>query len=151
MASGNHQRPPAQLQASIPLSFRGRIFLAQCTLYSRMQEWCIYGIIYHYTPSFLSNPMVKFSGPNYMITNQLPNPSPILKEDPLAISAWQFPGGYQKTIQGSQPPGFAGVGLSFSHQDYSKGNSQRLSIFSIIVKASSTKNSLDNSIGPYRL
>ncbi|MBW0474191.1 hypothetical protein O181_013906 [Austropuccinia psidii MF-1] len=27
-------------------------------------------------------------------------------------SVWQFPGGYQKTIQGPQPPGPAGVGLS---------------------------------------
>ncbi|MBW0552985.1 hypothetical protein O181_092700 [Austropuccinia psidii MF-1] len=37
-----------------------------------------------------------------------------------------------------------------SHQDYSKDNSQRLSITSIIVKKSSTQHSLDNSIGPYR-
>ncbi|MBW0580843.1 hypothetical protein O181_120558 [Austropuccinia psidii MF-1] len=49
-------------------------------------------------------------------------------------SVWKFPGGYQKTIQGSQPSGPAGVGLSFSHQEYFKGNSQRLSIISIIVK-----------------
>ncbi|MBW0573465.1 hypothetical protein O181_113180 [Austropuccinia psidii MF-1] len=94
--------------------------------------------------------MVTFSGPNYIIPNQVPNPSPILKEDISAISVWKLPGGYQRTIQGSQPPGPAGVGLSFSHQDYFKGNSQRLSIFSIIVKASSTQHSLDNSIGPYR-
>ncbi|MBW0494934.1 hypothetical protein O181_034649 [Austropuccinia psidii MF-1] len=37
-----------------------------------------------------------------------------------------------------------------SHQDYSKGNSQRLLIISIIFKATSTQNSLHNSIGPYR-
>ncbi|MBW0502794.1 hypothetical protein O181_042509 [Austropuccinia psidii MF-1] len=37
-----------------------------------------------------------------------------------------------------------------SHQDYSKGNSQRLSIISIIVKGESTQKSLDNSIGTYR-
>ncbi|MBW0560479.1 hypothetical protein O181_100194 [Austropuccinia psidii MF-1] len=47
-----------------------------------------------------------------MIPNQVPNPSPISKEDPSAISVWQFPCGYQKTIQGPQPPGPAGVGLS---------------------------------------
>ncbi|MBW0463460.1 hypothetical protein O181_003175 [Austropuccinia psidii MF-1] len=148
MASGNHQRPPAQLQAKIPPSFRGRFFLSQCTLYSRIQEWCIYGRIYHYALFLLRNPIMTFPGPNYMIPNQVPNPSPILKEDLSAIPAWQFPGSYQKTIQGSQPPGPAGVGLSFSHQDYSKGNSQRLSIFSVIVKASSTQHFLDNSIGP---
>ncbi|MBW0486810.1 hypothetical protein O181_026525 [Austropuccinia psidii MF-1] len=55
------------------------------------------------------------------------------EEGHLSYSVWQFPCGYQKTIQGPQPPGLAGVGLSFSHQDYFKGNSQRLSIFSIIV------------------
>ncbi|MBW0532434.1 hypothetical protein O181_072149 [Austropuccinia psidii MF-1] len=35
-----------------------------------------------------------------------------LKEDVFSYSVWQFPGGYQKTIQGPQPPGPAGVGLS---------------------------------------
>ncbi|MBW0488382.1 hypothetical protein O181_028097 [Austropuccinia psidii MF-1] len=29
------------------------------------QEWCIYGIIYHYAPFLLSNPMVELSYPNY--------------------------------------------------------------------------------------
>ncbi|MBW0561435.1 hypothetical protein O181_101150 [Austropuccinia psidii MF-1] len=92
--------------------FQGRLFLSQCTPYSRIQEWCIYRIIYHYAPFLLRNPMVTFSGPNYMIQNEVPNPSPILKEDLSAISVWQFPGDYQKTIWGPQPPGPAGVGLS---------------------------------------
>ncbi|MBW0588400.1 hypothetical protein O181_128115 [Austropuccinia psidii MF-1] len=52
---------------------------------SRIQEWCKYGIIYHYAPFFLSNTMVMFSGPNYVIHNQVPNPSPISKEDFSAI------------------------------------------------------------------
>ncbi|MBW0481193.1 hypothetical protein O181_020908 [Austropuccinia psidii MF-1] len=82
MASGNHQRPPAQLPESFPLIIRGRLLLPQCALYSRIQEWCIYGIIYHYEPFFLSNPMVNFSGPN-----QVPNSSPILKEDLSAIQS----------------------------------------------------------------
>ncbi|MBW0594252.1 hypothetical protein O181_133967 [Austropuccinia psidii MF-1] len=30
----------------------------------------------------------------------------------FSYSVWQFPGGYQQTIQGPQPPGPAGVGLS---------------------------------------
>ncbi|MBW0493281.1 hypothetical protein O181_032996 [Austropuccinia psidii MF-1] len=30
----------------------------------------------------------------------------------FSYSIWQFPGGYQKTIQGPQPPGSAGLGLS---------------------------------------
>ncbi|MBW0587722.1 hypothetical protein O181_127437 [Austropuccinia psidii MF-1] len=56
--------------------------------------------------------MVTFSGPNYIIPNQVPNPSPISKEDCSAISVLKFPEGYQKTTQGPQPPGPAGVGLS---------------------------------------
>ncbi|MBW0579232.1 hypothetical protein O181_118947 [Austropuccinia psidii MF-1] len=87
MASDNHQRQPAQLRASIPLKFRGRLFLTQCTPYSRIQEWCIYDIIYHYAPFFLSNPMVTLSGPNYVIPNQVPNPSSISKEDVSAIQS----------------------------------------------------------------
>ncbi|MBW0570100.1 hypothetical protein O181_109815 [Austropuccinia psidii MF-1] len=68
----------------------------------------------------------------------------------FSYSVWKFPGGYQKIIQGPQPPGPTEVGLSFYHQDYSKGNSQSLSIFSIIFKESRTQNSLENSNGPYR-
>ncbi|MBW0499240.1 hypothetical protein O181_038955 [Austropuccinia psidii MF-1] len=80
-------KPPDQLQSRIPLKLRGRLFLPQCTPYSRIQEWCIYGIIYHYAPFFLRNPMVKFSGPNYLIPDQVPNPSPIWKEDVSAIQS----------------------------------------------------------------
>ncbi|MBW0583165.1 hypothetical protein O181_122880 [Austropuccinia psidii MF-1] len=86
MAPGNHQRPPDQLQARIPLKFRQSLF-TQCTPHSRIQEWCIYGIIYHYSPFLLSHPMVMFSGPNYMIPNQVPNPSPILKDNFSAIQS----------------------------------------------------------------
>ncbi|MBW0542110.1 hypothetical protein O181_081825 [Austropuccinia psidii MF-1] len=81
MASVSHQRPPAQLQEWIPLKFRGRLSLPQCTPHSRIQEWCIYGIIYHYAPFLLRNSMVTFSGPNYVIPDQVPNTSPISKED----------------------------------------------------------------------
>ncbi|MBW0563140.1 hypothetical protein O181_102855 [Austropuccinia psidii MF-1] len=59
-------------------------FNALCT---QDQEWCMYGIIYHYAPFFLSNPMVTLSGPNYITPNQVPNPSPILKEDFSAIQS----------------------------------------------------------------
>ncbi|MBW0527690.1 hypothetical protein O181_067405 [Austropuccinia psidii MF-1] len=87
MASGNHQKPPALLQSRIPLSYRRRLFLPQFTPYSRIQEWCIYGIMYHYAPFFLSNPMVTFSGPNYVIPKQVPNSSPFSKEDVPAIQS----------------------------------------------------------------
>ncbi|MBW0567818.1 hypothetical protein O181_107533 [Austropuccinia psidii MF-1] len=72
MASGNPQRPPAKLKSTLPLSSRGRFPIPPCTLHSRMQDWCIYGIIYHYAPFLLSNPMVMFSGPNSIILNQGP-------------------------------------------------------------------------------
>ncbi|MBW0466564.1 hypothetical protein O181_006279 [Austropuccinia psidii MF-1] len=87
MASGKHQKPPDQLQEKIPLQLRGRLLLPQCTPYSRIQEWCIYGIIYHYEPFLLSNEMVTLSGPNYVTPNQVQNPSQILKEDISAIQS----------------------------------------------------------------
>ncbi|MBW0530401.1 hypothetical protein O181_070116 [Austropuccinia psidii MF-1] len=36
-----------------------------------------------------------------------------LKEDSFSYPVRQFPGGYQKTICGPQPPGPVGIGLSF--------------------------------------
>ncbi|MBW0561406.1 hypothetical protein O181_101121 [Austropuccinia psidii MF-1] len=129
---------------------QGNTFLSSMHSILNDQQWCIYGIMHHYAPFLLSNPMVTLSGPNYVISNQVPKPSPILKKDFFSYSVWQFPGGYQKTIQGPQPPGPEEAGLSFSHQDYSRVNSQRLSIISIIVKESSIQHSLENSIGPYR-
>ncbi|MBW0508940.1 hypothetical protein O181_048655 [Austropuccinia psidii MF-1] len=51
------------------------------------QEWCIYGKIYHYAPFLLSNPMVTLLGPNYVIPDQVPNPSPISKKDFSAIQS----------------------------------------------------------------
>ncbi|MBW0575520.1 hypothetical protein O181_115235 [Austropuccinia psidii MF-1] len=50
----------------------GTLFIPPCTPYSRLQEWCMYGIKYHYAPFLLSNSMVAFSGPNSMIPNQGP-------------------------------------------------------------------------------
>ncbi|MBW0584573.1 hypothetical protein O181_124288 [Austropuccinia psidii MF-1] len=38
--------------------------------YSRLQTWRIYGIIYHYAPFLLSNPMVTFSGSNSTFPTQ---------------------------------------------------------------------------------
>ncbi|MBW0551848.1 hypothetical protein O181_091563 [Austropuccinia psidii MF-1] len=128
----------AQRKDSPPV--QGKISLSSMHSIFKDQEWCIYGIIYHYAPFLLSNPVVTLSGPNYMIPNQVPNPSPILKKDISAI----------QSLQGPQPPGPAEVVLSFYHQDHSKGNYQSLSIFSIIFKESSIQHSLDNSIASYR-
>ncbi|MBW0568073.1 hypothetical protein O181_107788 [Austropuccinia psidii MF-1] len=66
---------------------QGKTSLSSMHSILKDQEWCIYGIIYHYAPFLLSNPMVTFSGPNYVIPNQIPNLSPISKEDFSAIQS----------------------------------------------------------------
>ncbi|MBW0466186.1 hypothetical protein O181_005901 [Austropuccinia psidii MF-1] len=64
----------------------------------RNQEWVICGIIYHYAPFFLGNPVVLLSGLQLIILNQVTNPSihfkEILQSLNLAIHC-----GIQKTIQ----------------------------------------------------
>ncbi|MBW0518125.1 hypothetical protein O181_057840 [Austropuccinia psidii MF-1] len=129
---------------------QGKTSLSSMHSVLKDKEGCIYGIIYHYAPFLLSNPMVTLSGPNYMIPSKVPNLSPISKEEFSAIQSCNSLAATRRPFEDPQPPGPAEVGLSFSHQDYSKRNSQRLSIFSIIVKESSIQHSLDNSIGPYR-
>ncbi|MBW0546848.1 hypothetical protein O181_086563 [Austropuccinia psidii MF-1] len=62
MACDNHQRPPDH-SVSLPLNVWGILSIPSCPSYSRLQAWCIYGIIYHYAPFLLSNSMVTFSGP----------------------------------------------------------------------------------------
>ncbi|MBW0475710.1 hypothetical protein O181_015425 [Austropuccinia psidii MF-1] len=150
MAFGNHQRPPAQLQDRIPLKLRGRLFLPQCIPYSRMQEWCIYGIIYHYAPFFSQKSNGDTSrtklhdskSSTHLITNFRRRTFQLFS---MAIS-WWLPEDHSRT-----PSTWPCRSLVVnSHKDYSKGNSQRLSFISIIFKASSTHHSLDNSIGPYR-
>ncbi|MBW0468789.1 hypothetical protein O181_008504 [Austropuccinia psidii MF-1] len=76
-SSPSRDYPPVQGKPSLP------------SMHSVLkdQEWCIYGIIYHYAPFFLSKPMVTLSGPNYIIPNQVPNPSPIWKEEFSAIQS----------------------------------------------------------------
>ncbi|MBW0492118.1 hypothetical protein O181_031833 [Austropuccinia psidii MF-1] len=103
--------PPDQLSSLLALNSRGILPIPPCTLYSRLQEWCIYGIIYHYAPFLLRNSMVTFSGPNSMIPNQGPKIQFPFQRRTLQRIGLAIHGGYQKTIQGPQPPGPAGVGL----------------------------------------
>ncbi|MBW0588644.1 hypothetical protein O181_128359 [Austropuccinia psidii MF-1] len=69
---------------------QGKTSLSSMYYILKDQKWCIYGIIYHYAPFLLRNPMVTLSGPNYLITNQVPNPSPIFKKDFSAIQSGNF-------------------------------------------------------------
>ncbi|MBW0473781.1 hypothetical protein O181_013496 [Austropuccinia psidii MF-1] len=62
------------------------------------QEWCIYGIIYHYAPFLLRNPRVTLSGPNYLIPNEVPKSIITFEGGHFSYSVWKFPGGYQKAI-----------------------------------------------------
>ncbi|MBW0531459.1 hypothetical protein O181_071174 [Austropuccinia psidii MF-1] len=149
MASGNHQRPPEQPKQGFPSSLGEDFpfFNALCTQGP--------GVVHiWYNIPLCTIFAHKSNGDTFrsQLHNSKSSPKSItiFKEGIFSYSVWQFPGGYQKTIQGTQPSGRAEVGLSFTHQDYYEGNSQRLSIFSIIVKASSIWHSLDNSIGPYR-
>ncbi|MBW0520117.1 hypothetical protein O181_059832 [Austropuccinia psidii MF-1] len=66
MASGNHQISSVRLSPQL----QGISSFPPYHPYSRLQAWCIYGIIYHYAPFLLSNPMVTFSGPNSTFPNQ---------------------------------------------------------------------------------
>ncbi|MBW0512455.1 hypothetical protein O181_052170 [Austropuccinia psidii MF-1] len=77
----------------------------------KMQEGCIYGIIYHYAPFLLSNPMVTFSAPSSMIPNQGTKVHHQLQRRTLQLISLAIHCSYQKTISGPQPPGPLGVGL----------------------------------------
>ncbi|MBW0535776.1 hypothetical protein O181_075491 [Austropuccinia psidii MF-1] len=79
-ATRSHPRkesPPVQGKTSLP------------SMHSvlKHQQLCICGIIYHYAPFILRNLILTLSGPNYVMTNQVPYPSPILKEDFSAIKS----------------------------------------------------------------
>ncbi|MBW0579530.1 hypothetical protein O181_119245, partial [Austropuccinia psidii MF-1] len=71
MASGNHQRPSNQPSKHSP-QLKVNSSIPPCTPYSSLQEWCIYGIRYHYAPFLLSNSMVTLSRPYPTIPNQGP-------------------------------------------------------------------------------
>ncbi|MBW0542436.1 hypothetical protein O181_082151 [Austropuccinia psidii MF-1] len=85
---------PSEATRSVPSKYsppvKGKTSLPSMYSILKDQEWCIYGIIYHYAPFVLSSPMVTLSGPNYVIPNQVPNPSPISKEDVSAIQSGNF-------------------------------------------------------------
>ncbi|MBW0467550.1 hypothetical protein O181_007265 [Austropuccinia psidii MF-1] len=78
------------------------------------REWCIYGIIYHYAPFFAQQSNVDTFRTQLRNSKSSPKSIIIFKEGLFSYSVWQFPGGYQKTIQGPQPPVPADFGLSFT-------------------------------------
>ncbi|MBW0565318.1 hypothetical protein O181_105033 [Austropuccinia psidii MF-1] len=97
MASGNHQRQPGTFNKRFPLKIRETSGPTQWTQVCRNQEWCMYGIIYHYAPFFLSNSVVTFSGLHYAISNQFPRQITHFKGRLQTLSL-TIHGSYQKTI-----------------------------------------------------
>ncbi|MBW0503545.1 hypothetical protein O181_043260 [Austropuccinia psidii MF-1] len=71
--------------------------------------------------------------------------TPISKEDSLTNQS-----GNQKTIQGSQSPVPAGVGLAISFRIISREFSEVIQSFNQLSSHQAFQYSLDNSIGPYR-
>ncbi|MBW0589117.1 hypothetical protein O181_128832 [Austropuccinia psidii MF-1] len=82
---------PSEATRSAPIKdfppVQGNTSLPSMHSVLKNQEWCIYGIIYHYAPFLLSNPMVTLSGPKYVIPNEVPNPSPSSKQEFSAIQS----------------------------------------------------------------
>ncbi|MBW0467214.1 hypothetical protein O181_006929 [Austropuccinia psidii MF-1] len=78
-----------------PLAFGNHLRLRKVSpspMYSVpwIQEWCIYGIIYHYSPILLRNTMVMVSGPNVSISNQVPKSITNFEGILLSQSIFQF-------------------------------------------------------------
>ncbi|MBW0569361.1 hypothetical protein O181_109076 [Austropuccinia psidii MF-1] len=97
----------------------------------------IYGIIYYCVPLFLSNPMVMFSGPNYLIT------TPVLKSIThfegrlLSHSVLQSLAATRRLFEDPNYLALHELVYTF-FQDSSKGNFKRLSSIQSAVKASTT-------------
>ncbi|MBW0561834.1 hypothetical protein O181_101549 [Austropuccinia psidii MF-1] len=134
MVSGNHQRPPAQLQGKMfPFSMHPVLKdTGVVHIWYNIPLWTIfvqqsYGEIFRTKSSTQS--ITIFEGGSFSYFS-------------LEIP-WWLPEDHSRTST-TWP---CRVWVVISHQDYSKSNSQRLSI---IVKASSTQHFLDTSIGPYR-
>ncbi|MBW0490358.1 hypothetical protein O181_030073 [Austropuccinia psidii MF-1] len=102
-----------------------------CTIFSQQIQCCIFRTQLHDSKSSTQS-ITNFTGGSFSYFS-------------LAIP-WQLPEDHLRIPTTWPCRGWVVI----SHQNYSKGNSQRLSSISIIVKASTTWNSLDNPICPYR-
>ncbi|MBW0544051.1 hypothetical protein O181_083766 [Austropuccinia psidii MF-1] len=79
-------------------------------------------IMHHFCQQFNGDVFrTKFHNP----ISRSQNPTPILEEDYSLISLTSY-GGNQKTLQGSQPPVSAGVGLVHYSGLFKRGNSQEV-------------------------
>ncbi|MBW0540402.1 hypothetical protein O181_080117 [Austropuccinia psidii MF-1] len=74
-----------------------------------------------------------------------------LQSRTLQLISLAIHGGYQKTLQGPQPPGPAGVGLAIQFRIIQKGPfSEVLHSFTQFSRKQVIQHPLDNSVGLYR-
>ncbi|MBW0500981.1 hypothetical protein O181_040696 [Austropuccinia psidii MF-1] len=144
------QEATRSAQLNPPPHLQSKSSTPPCTPYSRLQEWCIYGIVYHYVPFLLSNSMVTFSVQNSMFPNQGPKIQLPFQRRTFYLISLAIYGGNQKTIQGSQSPGPAGVGLAIHSGLFQGPFSEVIHYFNQFSRHQVFQYSLDNSIGPYR-
>ncbi|MBW0571104.1 hypothetical protein O181_110819, partial [Austropuccinia psidii MF-1] len=136
--------------ASTPLNSRGILSISPCTPYSRLQEWCIYGIIYHYAPFLLINSMVKLSGPNFTIPNQGPKSNAHLKGGFFNSSVWQSMAAIRRPFKDPNHLALQELGWQFHSWTVPRAFSEAIQSFNHLSRHQVFQYSLDNSIGPYR-
>ncbi|MBW0474989.1 hypothetical protein O181_014704 [Austropuccinia psidii MF-1] len=130
-------RGPQISSVSLPLNLWGILSIPSYHPYSRLQAWCIYGIIYHYAPFLLSNAMVTFSGPISTFLYQGLKIQCQFQRRIIQLIGLTSYGGNQKTLQGSQPPVSAGVGLVHYSGLFKGKFSRGITSMQSVVKASS--------------
>ncbi|MBW0518688.1 hypothetical protein O181_058403, partial [Austropuccinia psidii MF-1] len=125
----------AQLNPSPHLE--GNSSIPPCTPHSRLQEWSLYGIIYHYAPFLLRNSMVTFSEPNPSFQIKVSKSNAHFKGGLFNSSVWKYMAAIRRPFKDPNHLALQELGWKFI-QDYSKGHSQRLYIISISFQG--TKN-----------
>ncbi|MBW0461560.1 hypothetical protein O181_001275 [Austropuccinia psidii MF-1] len=109
---------PSEATRSAPIKnyppVQGKTSLPSMHSIFKDQEWCIYSIMYHYETFLLRNPMVTLSGPNYVIPNQVPNPSPISKEDFSDIWSGDSLAATRRPFKDPNPLALQELGCQFS-------------------------------------
>ncbi|MBW0579975.1 hypothetical protein O181_119690 [Austropuccinia psidii MF-1] len=145
MASGTHQRPSDQLSQPFP-HLKGDSF--HSSMHPVLKVAGVVHIWYYipfctiFAQQFNVDAFrTKFHNSN----SRSQNLTPISKEDSVTHQS-----GNQKTIQGSQSPGPAGVGLAISFRIIPRAFSEVIQSFNQCSRHQVFHYSLDNSIGPYR-
>ncbi|MBW0488551.1 hypothetical protein O181_028266 [Austropuccinia psidii MF-1] len=82
--------------------------------------------------------MVTLSGPNSMIPNQGHKIQHPFQRRTLQLISLAIQGGYQKTIEGPQPPGSTGVGLEITSGLFQGACSEVIHIKSVFKAASTS-------------